>query len=119
MVIQRIRNQVTEVRIITVLFISILFLEPIAAKDFGTHGAIFPVEEIDPIQLIQQKLKVMEENGELAQRNLELQKKTQVSVERPKSVTAITKATKGRVFTYDPTYEVKEDLYDHQGHDIC
>lgn len=83
-------------------------------KSLGTHGVIYPIEEQDPIALIQQKLKVMEDNGELAERNIELQKKARSSVERPKPVEGITKATKNRVFYFDPTYEVKEDLYDHR-----
>ncbi len=85
------------------------------AKSLGTHGVIYVVEEVDPIALIQQKLKVMEESGELAQRNAELQKKARSSVERPKPVEGITKATKSRVFYFDPSYVVKENLYDHQG----
>ena len=83
--------------------------------DLGVHGVIYPIEEQDPIQLIQQKLKIMEDSGELAERNVELQKRTQASVERPKSVEGITKASKGRIFTFDPTYVVNEDLKDHQG----
>lgn len=93
----------------------IAFIASVTAKDFGTHGIIFSIEEQDPIALIQQKLKVMEDSGELAQRNSELQKKARASVERPKAVEGITKATKGRVFYYNPTYVVREDLYDHQG----
>lgn len=85
------------------------------AKSLGTHGVIYPIEEVDPIALIQQKLKSMEESGELERRNLELQKRTRVSVERPKAVEGITKATKGRFFYFDPTYVVQTDLYDHQG----
>lgn len=85
------------------------------AKSLGIHGVIYAIEEQDPIQVIQQKLKVMENSGELEQRNLELQKKTRASVERPKPVEGITKATKGRIFYYDSTYIVKEDLKDHQG----
>ena len=85
------------------------------AKSLGTHGVVYIIEEQDPIALIQQKLKVMEDSGELKQRNLELQKKARISVERPKAVEGITKATKGRVFTYDPTYVVQRDLKDHKG----
>lgn len=90
-------------------------LNTVQARSLGVHGVIYPIEETDPIALIQQKLKIMEENGELKQRNLELQKKARASVERPKPVEGITKATKNHVFYYDPTYMVKEDLYDHQG----
>lgn len=109
-------------RILKYIFFLLVFLNTeywalntALAKDFGVHGVIYVIEEVDPIQVIQQKLKVMEENGELEQRNLELQKKTRASVERPKPVEGMTKTTKGRVFYYDPTYVVKEDLKDHQG----
>jgi conjugal transfer pilus assembly protein TraW len=86
------------------------------AKDCGTHGIIYPIEEKDPIQLIQQKLKNMEARGELEKHHLELQKKTRASVERPPPVEGITQAQKTRVFYYDPTYMLQDDLKDHQGH---
>ena len=38
-----------------------------------------------------------------------------MAVERPKPVEGLSKALKSRVFTYDPTYVVPEDLKDHQG----
>lgn len=85
------------------------------ARDCGTHGVIYPIEEEDPIQLIQQKLKRMEKQGELKHHNLELQKKTKAAVERPKPIEGITRAMVSRVFYFDPTYVVQEDLKDHQG----
>ncbi|MBA2611164.1 MAG: type-F conjugative transfer system protein TraW [Alphaproteobacteria bacterium] len=84
------------------------------AKDLGVHGAIAPIEEIDPIEIIQQKLKVMEDSGELKKRNVELQEKARASVERPKPVEGITRTTSSRTFTYDPSYIVKQDLSDHE-----
>ncbi|MDP4154225.1 MAG: type-F conjugative transfer system protein TraW [Bacillota bacterium] len=115
MVIPGSRYQGTGIRIISFFFIGISSLNTVIAKDCGMHGVIYPIEEQDPIALIQQKLKTMEDRGELKQRNLELQKHARASVERPKSVKGISRALKTRVFTYDPTYEVKDDLYDHQG----
>ena len=85
------------------------------SKDFGVRGKVAPIEEHDPIVLIQSKLKSMEERGELERHNLELQKKTQAAIERPKPVEGVTNAQKGRVFYYDPTYIVREDLKDHLG----
>jgi len=90
-------------------------LLPALARDFGTHGTIYPIEEQDPIILIQQKLKLMEERGELEQRNKELQKITKAAVERPKPVEGITRAQESRTFYFDPTYVVEEDLKDHMG----
>lgn len=85
------------------------------AKDFGVRGKIAPIEEHDPMVLIQSKLKTMEQRGELERHNRELQKKTRAAIERPKSVEGITSTTKTRVFYYDPTYIVPEDLKDHTG----
>ncbi|OJW54590.1 MAG: type-F conjugative transfer system protein TraW [Alphaproteobacteria bacterium 41-28] len=85
------------------------------ADDFGTHGVIYPIEEEDTIVLIQQQLRNMEESGELARHNTALQKKTKAAIERPKPVEGITKASKERIFYFNPSYVVKEDLKDHQG----
>jgi len=85
------------------------------AHDFGIRGKIAPITEEDPILLIQSKLKTMEERGELKLHNIELQKKTRAAIERPKPAECITNAQKDRIFYYDPTYIVQEDLKDHQG----
>ncbi|KAB2836094.1 MAG: hypothetical protein F9K49_02505, partial [Caedimonadaceae bacterium] len=44
-------------------------LIPLQAKDFGVRGKIAPIEEENPIVLIQSKLKIMEERGELERHN--------------------------------------------------
>ncbi len=85
------------------------------ARDHGVHGTSFPIEESDPLVLIQSKLKGMEMRGELERHNSELQKKTKAGIERPKPVEGISKVTVTRVFYYDPTYVVQEDLKDHLG----
>lgn len=100
------------------VFLSLCLLQlPIAlhAKDFGTHGVVFFIEEEDPVALIQNKLKKMEDNGELELRNRELQQKTKVAIERPKPVEGISNASESRVFYYNPTYVVQKDLKDHAG----
>lgn len=90
-------------------------LGELSAKDFGTQGTTYVIEEEDPITLIQQKLKTMEESGDLKRHNQELHKKTKSSIERPNPVEGITRATETRVFYYDPSYRVPEDLKDHFG----
>lgn len=85
------------------------------AKDLGIHGLIYPIEEQDPIVLIQKKLQRMEETGELKNHIQKLQQKTKDFVKRPKPSPGITKAMKTRVFYYDPIYTAKEDLKNHLG----
>lgn len=92
-----------------------LILDTAHARELGVHGIIASIEEVDPLQIIHQKLKIMKERGELERHNLQLQKKTKAAIERPRPVEGIIKATKARVFYYDPIYVVKEELKDHQG----
>lgn len=103
------------IRVFALLLLLIVSSFSLLAKDMGTHGVVCSIEEEDPVQLIQQKLKLMEERGELERHYLELQEKTKAAVERPKPVEKITKAQRSRIFYYDPTYVVAEDLKDHRG----
>jgi len=107
----------TEYWILITAFLGIEYwiLNTAQAKDFGIHGIISPIEEQDPIASIQQKLKEMEKRGEFERHNKKLQKKTKKAIERPRSVEGITKAEKNKVFYFDPTYVVKEDIKDHTG----
>lgn len=85
------------------------------AKDFGVHGHAFEVTEPDLLKQISQKLKVLEEDGTLAEHKDKLIEKAKKSVSRPQRVSGITKATETRTFTYDPSLTVPYDLKDHKG----
>jgi conjugal transfer pilus assembly protein TraW len=98
-----------------ILLVSLYALSSAKARDCGTHGPLFPVDEKDPIALIHQKLKNMEETGDLSHYEAEAHKKIKSSVERPAPVKGITKAIQSRTFYYDPTFVVEHDLKDHQG----
>lgn len=104
--------------VVTLPLFLILQIGFLQAKDLGVHGVIHPIAEEDPIALLQQKLKVMEERGELDRHTHHIQERTKAVVERPHPVEGMTKATEARVFTYDPTYTVLEDIKDHFGHVI-
>ena len=96
-------------------FLMSAVLTPVCAKDFGVHGTISEIAEEDPIVLIQKKLKTLDENGELETHKQGLQKKAKTSVERPKPVAGLSRGTKGRIFYFDPSYIVPQDLKDHLG----
>lgn len=86
------------------------------AKDMGSHGVVYPIDEQDPIALIQNKLRSMEDSGDLERHRQDLQNKTKAAIERPKLVEGIAKAHTSRVFYYNPTYIVTEDIKDHRRH---
>ncbi len=89
------------------------------ARDFGTQGTLFDIAEEDPIQLIQKKLKILQDSGELERLTIELQQKAKISLERPRPVTGISRASRSRVFSFDPTYVVRQDLKDYKGQIIA
>ncbi|MBL8676046.1 MAG: type-F conjugative transfer system protein TraW [Alphaproteobacteria bacterium] len=99
----------------TFLCTAILYNTVALAADLDTHGVVYPIDEQDPIILIQSKLKSIEERGELERHHQELQQKAKAAIERPKPVGGIAKARASRVFYYDPTYIVAEDIKDHRG----
>ena len=97
------------------LLITSCFLLSAHARDFGTHGTIFPITELDPVVLIQAKLTSLKESWELDNHFQAIRKKVKDSVLHPPPVKGITKATKPRVFYVDPTFIVEHDLKDHEG----
>jgi conjugal transfer pilus assembly protein TraW len=85
------------------------------AKSFGEHGHTFEIVEPDLLKQISQKLKVLEEDGTLAEHKNKLLQQAKRSISHPKSVAGITKATENHTFTYDPSLTVPFDLKDHKG----
>jgi conjugal transfer pilus assembly protein TraW len=95
--------------------LSINFAPPAGAKDFATHGHTFEIIEPDLLKQIEHKLKVLNEDGSLAEHERKLMEKAKASVLRPQGVKGITKASEDRTFTYDPSLLVPYDLKDHKG----
>ena len=89
--------------------VSIVFSSSISAKDFGIEGHTFPILEQDILKVIEKKLA----NIDIDKFNKEIQNKTKEYIERPKAVLGIKKAKERKVFYFDPSYKVPENIYDH------
>lgn len=85
------------------------------AKDFGTHGPVWPIEEPNLLEVIYERLNEMEQSGAIAEMQREMQDKTRAYVNRPRPVLGLTKATVGRSFEVDLSITLERDLVDHQG----
>lgn len=85
------------------------------SKDFGRHGRVFLIEEIDMTDFILSKIKSMTENGELQKHQEDFRKKVLKSVMRPKEVQGIISTIKERKYHYDPSYKLEEDVRDQNG----
>ena len=97
------------------LFSFLLIGVPTHAKDLGTYGETFPILEENLLTVIQNKLKTLEQTGEIARHQQEIARKAEHKFRNPPAVQGITTTTTPRTWLYDPSLTVKEDIKDHQG----
>ena len=88
----------------------ILLLNTVFAKNVGQYGQVFPVIEEDIRQLIMRRLNLMQENGELAQVQRDLEQKAAHRAMRPKPLPFSPTITP-KTFRVDPTVTVSQDLW--------
>jgi len=84
-------------------------------KDFGVVGTTFEILEEDLLEVIEKRLKKLEEEGSLQEHQQKIAKQAQEKIKRPKAVEGVHHTTKPRSFIYDPSITVPYDLKDHQG----
>jgi conjugal transfer pilus assembly protein TraW len=85
------------------------------AKDFGTQGTVYEIEEVDMLDMIKNKLASMQASGELALKQEEMKKVAEARIMRPKRVESVVHTVEERTYEYDPTIIVEEDIKDHKG----
>lgn len=76
------------------------------AKDFGIKGHSYPILEQPFLEMIEERLSKVD----IEREQQKMQEKAKKKVEEPTAVIGITKAEQNRIFYYDPTYELKEDI---------
>lgn len=94
---------------------ALLAAAPALARDYGQHGAVFPVIEADLLAVIHRKLNAMQASGAIDAANRRLAARTAAHVRRPPRVPGIAAARAPRAWSVDPTINVAEDLRDGRG----
>lgn len=84
-------------------------------KDLGVYGEVFPIKEKSLLQVIQTKLKALQESGALEAHQKAIADTTKHKVMHPEPVAGVHKTFKPRSFVYDPSITVPYDLKDHNG----
>lgn len=92
------------------LAMTLALTAPLAARDYGQQGRVFPVIERDLLAQIHARLTAMERSGETARLNEELKRRTLARVERPAPVTGIVRASHARRWIFDPTITLAADI---------
>lgn len=94
---------------------SLAFTGPSLARDLGTHGPVFPVEEPSILDAIHDRLSAMETSGELEEIRRGMEDTTRGYVNRPRPVLGLRKATEERYYNVDLSITVERDIADHRG----
>lgn len=84
------------------------------AQDLGILGPVYPIAEQNMLLTIEQRLKALEESGELARIEEDAKAQYRAYVERPKGV-HLPRAKKDRTYYVDPSLTVPYDIRDHEG----
>jgi len=85
------------------------------AKNLGTWGTVFPIEEQDIKEFIYERLNHMKQNGELEKINTTFMKNTKKHMLRPTPVANITTTDQPKIFYYDPIYTLIKNIEDEKG----
>lgn len=85
------------------------------AEDLGVIGPVHEILERDLIEVIQEKLKAMESNGELAKLEDSYRQQVIDGIERPRPVAGISPSETHKTYYIDPTYTLDRDAIDEHG----
>lgn len=86
-----------------------------AAKDLGIISTVLEIKERSLLEVIQERLSMLQQDGSLHQHHQKIQKRAVASIERPQAVAGLGQVTTPYVKRYDPSITVQEDLKDHKG----
>ena len=87
----------------------------VLAKDFGIVGQTFEIMEVDMLEYIKTRLGEMEQEGVLAQKQAEMKDRLGEYVNTPTPVEGIISTTNPKVWVFDPSYILQEDIKDQDG----
>lgn len=92
-----------------------ILARPALSEDLGVIGPMYEIAERDLIAVIQEKLRAMQDKGELQKIEEHYRQKVVAGIERPKPVSGILPAQAARTYFIDPTFTHDRDVMDEQG----
>ncbi|MBN3262957.1 type-F conjugative transfer system protein TraW [Pectobacterium brasiliense] len=101
------------------IYFTLIFSTNVFAKDFGTYGHLYQPAEQDMLAFIENRLKSMEQTGELDRLKDEAIERVKRNAVRPAPVIGLMPATTYRTFNFDPSMTVANDITDMKGNVIA
>ena len=102
-------------KISLVLLLLLFSSTAVVAKDYGIVGTTYEIAEKDFLKEIQEKLQEAQKSGKLSKFQDDMKKQMVSSVNAPKEVQGITRATVAREWFFDPSISKPNDLADQNG----
>lgn len=93
----------------------VLIAGKLVAEDLGVIGPTYPIQERDLIEVMQSRLKHMEQTGELAELQENYKQKVVAGIERPRPVAGISTSETNKTFYIDPSFILDRDMVDEHG----
>lgn len=78
-------------------------------------GPVYAIQEVDAIEHIQAKLKIMQNTGELAKIEEQVKERMAYQMRNPKPVEGLSIVENSQSRYFDPTWVLDEDILDHMG----
>ena len=100
------------------LSFSNLYAHFVVAKNLGVHGPLFPIEERNLLEVIQEKLLKLEKTGKIKEINKQIIETVRKKAERP-TPTILPTCVEYAARPFDPTFAVQKTIKDHQGNVIA
>lgn len=101
-----------------ILVLSLFLTFNATAYNHGVLGRIYPINEMDLIEFIQNQLRQKEKSGELARLNAEFVRKAKAHIDRPIGV-HLKPAIRNKSWEFNPEIVLSRDIYDSQNHLIA
>ncbi|MCY3732012.1 MAG: type-F conjugative transfer system protein TraW, partial [Rhodospirillaceae bacterium] len=83
---------------------------PVTAKDLGVWGEVWPIEEADLLEQVEETLEALQRSGEWTRMEEAAKARARERLEAPPPVPGIVPASEPRSWLYDPAIVVQEDV---------
>lgn len=93
----------------------ILYFNATQARDFGVMGTTYEIKEQSMLSLIMERLNFLKSTGFIEKQQQEMLTTVKNYIQNPEPVKNVHRTEKKRIFYYDPTLIIQEDLYTHEG----